>query len=99
VTLYRADLASGPFDIVPSGSGVMSPANRVNPMLTDSSGLFGWDVIAGYYKVRVEKSGCSAANDHTQPYAQTEVLTIPPPVTDLRLTLYCGYIYLPLLFR
>lgn len=104
VTLYRSDLASGPFDVVPSGSVVMSPANRVNPMPTDTAGLFGWDVIAGYYKIRAEKSGCVAANDHVQPYAQTDVLTIPPPVTDLRLVLYCGEmsfspIYLPIVFH
>jgi len=104
VTLYRADVASGPFDIVVSGSAVMSPGNRVNPMQTDTAGLFGWDVIAGYYQVRAAKSGCMAADNHSQPYAQTEVLTIPPPVTDLRLVLYCGeqpvfHIYLPLVIR
>ena len=104
VTLYRADVASGPFDIVVSGSAVMSPGNRDNPMQTDTAGLFGWDVIAGYYTVRAEKSGCVAADNHSQPYAQTDVLTIPPPVTDLRLVLYCGEqplfrIYLPLVIR
>jgi len=102
VTLYRADVASGPFDIVVSGSAVMSPGNRVNPMQTDTAGLFGWDVIAGYYTVRAEKSSCVAADDRSQPYAQTDVLTIPPPVTDLRLVLYCGeqaHIYLPIAIR
>jgi hypothetical protein len=99
VTLYRSDLASGPFEVVPSGSGVMASANRVNPMLTNSAGLFGWDVIAGYYKVRAEKSGCVNANDHAQLYAQTDVLTIPPPVTDLRLELYCIYYYMPLVIH
>ena len=102
VTLYRADVASGPFDIVVSGSAVMSPGNRDNPMQTDTAGLFGWDVIAGYYTVRAEKSGCVAADNRSQPYAQTEVLTIPPPVTDLRLVLYCGeqaHIYLPIVIR
>jgi hypothetical protein len=104
VTLYRADVAAGPFEIVISGSAVMSPGNRVNSMQTDTAGLFGWDVIAGYYKVRAEKSGCVAADNHSQPYAQTDVLTIPPPVTDLRLVLYCGeqpllHIYLPSVLR
>ena len=104
VTLYRAGAASGPFDIVNSGSAVMSPGNRVNPMQTDTAGLFGWDVIAGYYQVRAEKSGCAAADNHAQPYAQTGVLTIPPAVTNLRLVLYCGepplsYNYLPFLTR
>jgi hypothetical protein len=102
MTLYRADVISGPFDIVVSGSAVMSPGNRDNPMQTDTAGLFGWDVIAGYYTVRAAKSGCVAADDHSQPYAQTDVLTIPPPVTDLHLVLYCGeqaHIYLPIVIR
>lgn len=102
VTLYRADVASGPFDIVVSGSGVMSPGNRNNPMSTNTAGIFGWDVIAGYYQVRAAKSGCVAADNHAQTYAQTDVLTIPPPVTDLRLVLYCGeqaHIYLPIVIR
>jgi hypothetical protein len=104
VTLYRADVASGPFEIVISGSAVMSPGNRDNSMQTDTAGLFGWDVIAGYYTVRAAKSGCVAADNHSQPYAQSDVLTIPPPVTDLRLVLYCGEqplfrIYLPLVIR
>jgi len=102
VTLFRSDVISGPFDIVVSGSAVMSPGNRDNPMQTDTAGLFGWDVIAGYYTVRAEKSGCVAADNRSQPYAQTEVLTIPPPVTDLRLVLYCGeqaHIYLPIVIR
>jgi hypothetical protein len=102
VTLYRADAVSGPFDLVVSGSGVMSPGNRLNPMQTDTAGHFGWDVIAGYYEVQAAKSGCVAANNHAQAYAQTEVLTIPPPVTGLRLVLYCGekpQIYLPLIIR
>jgi hypothetical protein len=90
VSLYRSDSASGPFDIVISGSGVMSPGNRENPMQTDTAGLFGWDVIAGYYLVRAEKNGCVAANNHSQSYAQTAILTIPPPETSLRLVLYCG---------
>jgi len=104
VTLYRADLALGPFDIVISGTAVMSPGNRVNPMQTDTAGIFGWDVIAGYYTVRAEKSGCVAADNHAQPYAETDVLTIPPAVTNLRLVLYCGekvnvHIYLPIIVR
>jgi hypothetical protein len=102
VTLFRADVISGPFDIVVSGSAVMSPGNRINPMQTDLAGLFGWDVIAGYYKVQAAKSGCVAADNLSQPYAQTDVLTIPPAVTNLRLVLYCGeiaHIYLPRMTR
>ena len=59
----------------------MSPSNRTNPDTTDANGHFGWDVLAGYYKVRASAPGCSAA--------ETAVLTIPPPVTDLDIGLSC----------
>ncbi len=102
VTLYRADTANGPFTLVPSGSGIMSPANRVNPMKTNDKGAFGWDVIAGFYKVRAEKAGCTAPGS-SQTYNETMVLTIPPPVTDLRVVLFCGeqanQIFLPFASR
>lgn len=60
MTLLQSDSATGPFAVVPDGSAAMSPMNRKNPDVTDSGGRFGWDVIAGYYKVRAEKSGCHA---------------------------------------
>ena len=89
VTLFRSDTPNGTFTQVPSGSAIMSPGNRVNPMLSYADGYFGWDVIAGYYKVRATKSGCTAPNS-TQTFVETAVLTIPPPVTDLRLVMQCG---------
>ena len=73
VTLLRSDSDAGPFEAVPNGSALMSPANRVNPDVTDSAGHYGWDVIAGFYKVRAEKSGCGST--------ESSVLKIPPPVT------------------
>ncbi len=90
VTLYRSDSASGPFAVVPNGSNVMSIANQVNPGSTDVNGHFGWDVIAGFYKIRAEKSGCTDPNNSSQAFVETDVLTIPPPVTDLDLRLDCG---------
>jgi hypothetical protein len=81
VTLSRADASGGPFTDVPGGSAIMSLANRTNPMMTDGAGRYGWDVIAGFYRVRAEKEGCVGA--------ESAVLTIPPPVTDLVLTLSC----------
>ena len=56
VTLYRSDQPGGPFTQVPNGDAIMSPGNRTNPDLTDGGGHFGWDVIAGYYKVRAQKA-------------------------------------------
>jgi hypothetical protein len=91
VRLLRADSPSGPFVAVPDGSGMMSVENRRNPDTTDAAGHFGWDVIAGYYKVRVDKSGCVSSN-LAQPFVETAVLTIPPPVVDLDVRLACDCI-------
>ncbi len=82
VTLLRSGDAAGPFTQVPGGSAVMSAANRQNPDLTDAAGHFGWDVIAGYYRVVASADGCGSA--------QSPTLSIPPAVTDLRLELSCG---------
>ncbi len=87
VTLFRSDSSSGPFDAVPNGSGIMSIANQLNPMTTGPDGHFGWDVIAGFYRVRAEKEGC--LSETGAPFAETDVLTIPPPATDLELRLDC----------
>jgi hypothetical protein len=89
VTLFRSDAKSGPFAVVPDGSAVMSPMNRVNPDLSEASGHFGWDVIAGFYKVRVEKAGCHAPGAAGIPTVETAVMTIPPPVTNLDIRLQC----------
>jgi thermolysin metallopeptidase-like protein/PKD domain-containing protein/nidogen-like len=90
VTLYRSDAFDGPFTAVPDGSGLMSVANRNNPDTTRGGGRFGWDVVAGYYRVRAEREGCVSSTDPAQPYVETETLTIPPPVTDLHLVLSCN---------
>ncbi len=90
VRLYRSDLPAGPFDLVPNGSVIMSPNNRVNADRTDANGHFGWDVIPGYYTVQAEKEGCTVPGSATS-FAETRVLEIPPPVTDLDIRLDCPY--------
>ncbi len=90
VTLYRSDTEAGPFTVVPDGSVLMSPSNRTNPDVTDNTGHFGWDVVAGFYFVRAEAEGCVSPDDASQAFVDTEVLTIPPPVTDLDIRLACG---------
>jgi hypothetical protein len=89
VILLRSSDPAGPFLPVPDGSAVMSPSNRNNPDVTRADGRFGWDVVAGYYKVRASKDGCVDNATRTAPFAESAVLTIPPPVTDLDLRLYC----------
>lgn len=91
VTLYRSDTgAPDSFTLVPDGSAIMSPMNRANPSISDEEGHFGWDVLTGYYKVRAEKPGCHAPDNPAQPYVDSHVMLIPPPVFDLDLRLDCG---------
>lgn len=90
VTLYRSDTgAAGPFTAVPGGSGVMSPANRAVPSLTNGAGLFGWDVVPGTYRIRAERDRCSSPTVGGQAYAETAALTVPPAMTGVRLVLAC----------
>lgn len=81
VTLLSSASPGGPFTPVPNGSAVMAPNNRNNPSITDAAGRFGWDVLAGFYEVTASKAGCTSAT--------TGVLTVPPPIADLRLVLNC----------
>lgn len=83
VTLKQSYDEAGPFAAVPNDSTIMSPANRVNPGTTGADGLFGWDVLAGFYQIEAadSASGCSPAS--------TSALTVPPPVENLSLTLSC----------
>ncbi len=90
VTLLRSDTADGPFEVLPDGASEMSPSNRSNPDTTQADGSFGWDVIAGYYIVRASRPGCTSAANPVLDYAESAVLTIPPPVTNLVLTLDCN---------
>jgi hypothetical protein len=95
VTLFRSDSPWGPFERVPDGSAIMSPTNRQNPMYSDETGHFGWDTVPGYYVVRAEKPGCTAVGNTAQPYVETDVLPVPPPVMDLRLELDCSAVPSP----
>jgi hypothetical protein len=91
VTLFRSDTGGdGTFVQVPDQSAIMSPGNRDNPDLTDATGHFGWDVVAGFYMVRAEKTGCHKPGDPTTPFVETIVYQIPPPVLDIDLRLDCG---------
>jgi hypothetical protein len=90
VTLFRSDNPTGPFDVVPDGSALMSPSNRKNSDITHLKGHFGWDVVPGYYMVRAAKAGCAKPGDPTQLYVDSYIMEIPPPVTDLDLRLDCG---------
>ena len=94
VTLYRSTDGSGDagtFGPVAGGSALMSPANRVNPDMTDASGHFGWDVSPGYYFVRAASPGCTAPGLPAQPYRDSATYHIvATPVTDVTIVLQCA---------
>jgi hypothetical protein len=81
VTLLSSATKEGTYTAVPSGSEVMSPANRVNPDKSRVNGEFGWDVEEGWYKVEAAKPGCGTAT--------TEALFVPPPQENLEIVLHC----------
>lgn len=82
VVLKRSATATGPFRAVPNRSVFMSPANRRNPDQTDIDGHFGWDVFPGFYRVSATRHGCVGT-------ATSKARPVPPPVTNLHLTLRC----------
>src|SRR5262249_39298669 len=52
-----------------------------------AEGTFGWDVLPGFYIVAASHPGCT--NTHHRRVATTKVLTVPPPVFNLKLVLGC----------
>lgn len=87
VVLTRSNSHAGPFTQVPNGSLFMAPNNRRNPDDTTALGLFGWDVVPGFYRVSAKHAGCKAAGGGTSVFSP--VLTIPPAVTGINLKLKC----------
>ncbi len=81
VTLLQQG-SSGSYSTVPSGSDVMSPANRTNPVTTGEDGSFGWDTLAGTYEITASDSACTNS-------ATSNPETVPPPATGIDLLLDC----------
>lgn len=81
VTLLHSDSASGPFEEVADGSDIMSTDNRANPSSTGEGGLFAWDVIEGFYRVRAESTGCVTRT--------TDPMEVLPDRDDLLIKLSC----------
>ncbi len=88
VTLLRADTCEGPFIPVADGSDVMSEANRRNPVLTNGTGQFAWDVVAGCYRADASREGCTNPQTGGR-IVSTDPLPVPPEWTGLRLVLDC----------
>lgn len=82
VTLMRADSSEDPLVIVPDGSTLMSAGNRRNPDATGAGGGFHWDVVTGWYQLKVEKAGCTT---YTSP-----LMEVPPERIDLAFRLTCS---------
>ncbi|HEY7925845.1 MAG TPA: carboxypeptidase-like regulatory domain-containing protein, partial [Candidatus Dormibacteraeota bacterium] len=88
VTLLRSDTPTG-LTQVTSGSPDMSPANRLNPDTTKKGGIFGWDVIGGYYQVTAAAPGCTVPGHPSKTTVSSPVFQVPPPAVNLTLTLAC----------
>jgi hypothetical protein len=100
VTLVRAPRKKGPFKAVPNGSTIMSAGNRRNPDHTTVLGIFGWDTIAGDYRVEASHPGCTAAGPtaatdrkakrhKSSTTVESRVYVVPPPVDNIVLKLKC----------
>lgn len=78
VWLQRPDGLGG-WESVPTGQNppIMQP--DANPLVTGADGQYQWDVLEGSYRVHVEASGYIAAD--------SIVVSIPPPITDLHVGL------------
>lgn len=70
---------SGGWENVPTGQTPPVSQPDVNPQMTGPDGQYQWDVLAGAYRVHVEAPGYDAAD--------SLVVSIPPPVTDLHVGL------------
>jgi len=78
VWLQRPD-GQGGWENVPTGQipPIMQP--DINPQITGPDGQFQWDVLEGTYRVHVEAPGYYPAD--------SVVVVVPPPVTDLHIGL------------
>jgi hypothetical protein len=78
VWLQRSD-GQGSWENVPTGQtpAIMQP--DVNPQITGVDGQYQWDVLEGSYRVHVEAPGYYPAD--------SIVVIVPPPVTDLHVGL------------
>jgi len=78
VWLQRPD-GQGGWENVPTGQipPIMQP--DVNPQITGADGQYQWDVLEGSYRVHVEAPGYYPAD--------SIVVIVPPPVTDLHVGL------------
>ena len=86
VSIWRAPTFLGPFARVSASDPVIRP--NVNPEITDLSGMFQWDVMAGYYRIAAEAPGCTAV-DSTESVVSTQTLPVPPPQVGIKLVLSC----------
>jgi hypothetical protein len=68
----------------------MSPTNRRNPDHTNALGVFGWDVLPGFYRISASHPGCSGVPSGTA--SETAVYQVPPPVDGIVIHLNCPHL-------
>jgi len=86
VWLQRPD-GQGGWEDVPTGQNPPVSQPDINPLTSDKNGMYQWDVLEGAYRVHVEAPGYEPAN--------SIVVSIPPPVTDLHVGLHHINDFLP----
>ena len=74
VTLYYLNEETGKWEIWDA-----SEYSQKNPVITDSDGVFAWDVPEGQWKVKVECQGYKSM--------WSDVYTVPPEQTDIHLNM------------
>ena len=76
VTLYYFNSGSGAFEFADPNFVGIDPLE--NPLYTDATGHYGWNVEEGRYYIKVEAPWYDTIT-------QSRIVTIPPPVTDLHI--------------
>jgi uncharacterized repeat protein (TIGR01451 family) len=84
VWLQRPD-GNGGWENVPTGESPSVAQPDKNPLLSDVNGMYQWDTLPGSYRVHVVATGYKPAD--------SIVVSIPPPVTNLNVGL--DYIEVP----
>jgi hypothetical protein len=81
VTLLHSNTANGTYLPLVAGDPLMDPS--VNPLQTNKYGFYQWLVQPGYYKVHVDKAGCTSADSGV-------LHVVDFPITDVNVVIDCG---------
>lgn len=92
VTLLRADSDDESPQVLDPDTDFLTPASRVNPLLTSSTGVAGWSTRMGNYQVEASAEFCADPADRTQPKARSERFRVDlnhPAPDPVKVTMFC----------